>query len=221
MAIYDCKWPFRTTDSHTWPYMASSHDHTWQLWSTYKHRKPYRAKCHSFHFSLYPSLPPSVKFPFIELLKQRKTIQNIKTTQKIKTIQMITMTQKKKTTLKIKTPLMKKDLKITLTSKSKLHQNKLWMKLCQAQVQLQIDSKVRSRDKNAGHDMAIVGEPCNTDAHAQISALFMSMFCPQLRNMSSTMWDLSMWKILLNICKIQILTKIYDNFFCGPIYPKM
>ena len=135
------------SDSHTWPYMASSHDHTWQLWSTYKHRKPYRAKCHSFHFSLYPSLAPSVKFPFIELLKQRKTIQNIKTTQKIKTIQMITMTQKKKTTLKIKTPLMKKDLKITLTSKSKLHQNKLWMKLCQAHVQLQIDSKVRSRDE--------------------------------------------------------------------------
>ena len=40
--------------------------------------------------------------------------------------------------------------------------------------------------KNAGHDMAIVGEPCNADAHAKIPALFMSMLCPRLRNMSST-----------------------------------
>ena len=40
--------------------------------------------------------------------------------------------------------------------------------------------------KNAGHDMAIVGEPCDTDSHAKIPALFMSMLCPRLRNMSST-----------------------------------
>ena len=43
-----------------------------------------------------------------------------------------------------------------------------------------------TRKKNAGHNMAILGEPCNTDAHAQIPALFMSMLCPRLRNMSST-----------------------------------
>ena len=34
--------------------------------------------------------------------------------------------------------------------------------------------------KNAGHNMAIVGEPCNADAHAKITALFMSMLCPRL-----------------------------------------
>ena len=32
--------------------------------------------------------------------------------------------------------------------------------------------------KNAGHEMAIVGEPCNVDAHAKIPALFITMFCP-------------------------------------------
>ena len=37
--------------------------------------------------------------------------------------------------------------------------------------------------KNAGHDMAIVGEPCNADAHAKIPALFMPMLFPLLRNM--------------------------------------
>ena len=31
--------------------------------------------------------------------------------------------------------------------------------------------------KNAGHDMAIVGEPCNVDAHAKILASFMTMLC--------------------------------------------
>ena len=30
--------------------------------------------------------------------------------------------------------------------------------------------------KNAGPDMAIVGEPCNADAHAKIPALFMPIF---------------------------------------------
>ena len=34
--------------------------------------------------------------------------------------------------------------------------------------------------KNAGHDMAIVGEPCNAAAHAKIPALFMSILCPRL-----------------------------------------
>ena len=28
------------------------------------------------------------------------------------------------------------------------------------------------KDKNAGHEMAIVGEPCNVDAHAKIPALY-------------------------------------------------
>ena len=36
--------------------------------------------------------------------------------------------------------------------------------------------------KNAGHDMAIVGEPCNIDAHANILALLMTLLCPWLRN---------------------------------------
>ena len=30
-------------------------------------------------------------------------------------------------------------------------------------------------EKNAGHEMAIVGEPCNVDAHAIIPALFITM----------------------------------------------
>ena len=34
--------------------------------------------------------------------------------------------------------------------------------------------------KNAGHDMAIVGEPCNADTHAKIPALFISMLCLRL-----------------------------------------
>ena len=37
-----------------------------------------------------------------------------------------------------------------------------------------------NNNKNAGHDMAIVGEPCNTDTHAKIPALFMSMLCTWL-----------------------------------------
>ena len=35
-------------------------------------------------------------------------------------------------------------------------------------------------NKNAGHEMAKVGEPCNVDAHANILALFMTMLCPWL-----------------------------------------
>ena len=34
--------------------------------------------------------------------------------------------------------------------------------------------------KNAGHHMAIVGEPYNADAHAKVPALFKSMLCPRL-----------------------------------------
>ena len=34
--------------------------------------------------------------------------------------------------------------------------------------------------KNAGHEMAIVGEPCNVDAHAKNPALFRTMLCPRL-----------------------------------------
>ena len=34
--------------------------------------------------------------------------------------------------------------------------------------------------KNAGHNIPIDGEPCNIDAHANIPALFLTMFCPQL-----------------------------------------
>ena len=30
-------------------------------------------------------------------------------------------------------------------------------------------------NKNAGHDMAIVGEPCNANAHAKILALFINV----------------------------------------------
>ena len=33
---------------------------------------------------------------------------------------------------------------------------------------------------NAGQDMTIVGEPCNVDAHANFSALFMTNVCPRL-----------------------------------------
>ena len=36
--------------------------------------------------------------------------------------------------------------------------------------------------KDAGHDMAIVGEPCNTDAHAKIPALLSK---PQLNHNST------------------------------------
>ena len=34
--------------------------------------------------------------------------------------------------------------------------------------------------KNASHYMAIVGEPCNVEAHANIPALFITMLCPRL-----------------------------------------
>ena len=34
--------------------------------------------------------------------------------------------------------------------------------------------------QNAGHDMAIVREPCNVGPHANILALFMGMLCPWL-----------------------------------------
>ena len=46
---------------------------------------------------------------------------------------------------------------------------------------LQKETKeVREVEKNAGHDMAKVGEPCNADHHAKIPTLFMSILCPQL-----------------------------------------
>ena len=32
--------------------------------------------------------------------------------------------------------------------------------------------------KNASHKMAIVGEPCNVNAHAKIPALFITILCP-------------------------------------------
>ena len=38
-----------------------------------------------------------------------------------------------------------------------------------------------SLHKNAGHNLAIVGEPCNVDAHANNPGLFMTMLCPWLR----------------------------------------
>ena len=44
--------------------------------------------------------------------------------------------------------------------------------------------------------MAIVGDPCNADAHAKIPALFMSMLCPRQRNMSSTVCAFSMYSHL-------------------------
>ena len=34
--------------------------------------------------------------------------------------------------------------------------------------------------KNAGQNMAIVGEPCNVDAYANIPALFLTMLCQRL-----------------------------------------
>ena len=34
--------------------------------------------------------------------------------------------------------------------------------------------------KNAGHHMAIVGKPCNVEAHAKNPGLFMTMLCLQL-----------------------------------------
>ena len=40
--------------------------------------------------------------------------------------------------------------------------------------------------KDAGHEMAIVGGPCNVDAHAKIHALFISMLSHMLRSGSST-----------------------------------
>ena len=50
-------------------------------------------------------------------------------------------------------------------------------------------------DKNNGHDMAIVGEPCNVDTHANIHDLFMTMLCPQLcvLNTCTVTVQLSCW----------------------------
>ena len=43
--------------------------------------------------------------------------------------------------------------------------------------------------KNAGHNMAKVGEPCNVDAHAKIPALFRTRLCPRLCvHMHCTHW---------------------------------
>ena len=36
---------------------------------------------------------------------------------------------------------------------------------------------IAAKDKNSGHDMAIVGEPCNVNSHANIPALFMTILC--------------------------------------------
>ena len=40
--------------------------------------------------------------------------------------------------------------------------------------------------KNAGHEMAIVGKPCNVDAHAKIPALFITMLCPHCAHVVCT-----------------------------------
>jgi len=48
--------------------------------------------------------------------------------------------------------------------------------------------------KNAGHDMAIVREPRNVDAHANISDLFMTMLCPRLCVLTVTV-QLSCWLV--------------------------
>ena len=45
------------------------------------------------------------------------------------------------------------------------------IRMMTAQVHIQC---IKSIYKNVGHDMAIVGEPCNGDAHANIPYLFMT-----------------------------------------------
>ena len=42
--------------------------------------------------------------------------------------------------------------------------------------EIKIDEN-KDNSKNSGHDMAIVGEPCNADAPAKIPALFIPMLC--------------------------------------------
>ena len=50
--------------------------------------------------------------------------------------------------------------------------------------------------KNAGHHMAIVGEPYNADAHAKFPSLFKSILRQHLQNLSIAMCALSMYSRL-------------------------
>ena len=46
---------------------------------------------------------------------------------------------------------------------------------------LKLDIKIsQTNGKNDGHNMSIVGEPCNVDAHANIPAVTMTMLWPLL-----------------------------------------
>ena len=52
--------------------------------------------------------------------------------------------------------------------------------------------------KNAGHNMAIVGKPCNVDAHAKILGLFMNMLCQRL-------------------CVRMYCTPVHTDYDCTPV----
>ena len=56
----------------------------------------------------------------------------------------------------------------------------------------------QNRGKNANHEMALVGEPCNVNSHANIPALFKTMLCPWLCvHMYCTHW-LWLYSCLIN-----------------------
>ena len=55
--------------------------------------------------------------------------------------------------------------------------------------------------KNASHEMAIVREPCNLDAHTKISTLFITMFCPRCAHVVCThvLYNCTHWLWLYSI----------------------
>ena len=63
--------------------------------------------------------------------------------------------------------------------------------------------------KNVGHDMAIVGEPCNVDAHDKMSGLFQAVF----RQMSSSVKGHLLSRIVFrqrsSFVKVRLLSRIF------------
>ena len=47
-------------------------------------------------------------------------------------------------------------------------------------------AQTKNLSKNVGHGMAIVGEPCNVDAHAKIPAQFITMLWPRCAHVVCT-----------------------------------
>ena len=74
MIMHDHVWPYMTIHDQTWPYMTI-HDHKWPHMTIQDDTYPHISTESHIELSVSPSLHPSVKFQFFELLTQLKIYQ--------------------------------------------------------------------------------------------------------------------------------------------------